>query len=119
MAGIGQAAAPGADVALLVAADPIPVDLDFAIPLGLIVSELVSLAVQEDGMNAILVAFHRDVAGHTALLTVTADGAALPVSIGPGSRIIAGLLRQLGGRMELASKDSRSLSIGVPIPEVT
>lgn len=117
--GIGQAAAPDAGVAVEVAADPIPVDLDFAIPLGLIVSELVSLAVQEDGMNAILVAFHRDVAGHTALLTVTADGAALPVSIGPGSRIIAGLLRQLGGRMELASKDSRSLSIGVPIPEVT
>ena len=117
--GIGQAAAPGAGVAVEVAADPIPVDLDFAIPLGLIVSELVSLAVQQDGMNGLLVAFRRDVAGHNALLTVTADGAALPTSIGTGSRIIAGLLRQLGGRMELASEGNRSVSIGVPIPEVT
>ncbi|RYJ03810.1 MAG: hypothetical protein EON47_02725 [Acetobacteraceae bacterium] len=115
---IGRAAAPDAGVTLEVAADPVPVDLDFAIPLGLIVSELVSLAVQQDGVQSVLVAFRQDVAGgRTATLTVTGDGAQAAAETVPGNRLIAGLLRQLGGRLD-ASFGAVGIGIGLPIPEV-
>ncbi|MFC7689157.1 MASE4 domain-containing protein [Paeniroseomonas aquatica] len=50
VAEIRRAALPGCTVEVL--ADPVAVDLDFAIPLGLIVTELVAQAVRQEGSAA-------------------------------------------------------------------
>lgn len=125
VAGIGQAAAPG--MAVAVAADPVPVDLDFAIPLGLIVAELVAQAVQRAGVRSVAVTFRRDAAGRGARLTVTGVGTGVgtgagtagPAAARPAGWLVTGLLRQLDGRIELPAPGETGVGIDLPLPEVT
>ncbi|MDN3567770.1 histidine kinase dimerization/phosphoacceptor domain -containing protein [Paeniroseomonas aquatica] len=114
VAEIRRAALPGCTVEVL--ADPVAVDLDFAIPLGLIVTELVAQAVRQEGVGRVAVAFRRE-AGDAARLTVSDDGPAAPGDLAAGNRLIAGLTRQLGGRIGITREGGTRIGIDLPIPE--
>ncbi len=91
-------------------ADPIKVDLDFAIPLGLVVTELVTNALKHafSGQpGRIMIGLERDAVG-TVTLRLSDDGIGLPApspsthdmpSTGLGMKIITGLLGQMGGEL--------------------
>ncbi len=103
-----------------VEAEPVWVDLDFAIPAGLITTELVTNAMKHARASAVTVEFRRLGQG-TAFLCVsdddpdTADGHR-GIKSGTGSRIVAGLVRQLGGRMEVFQLNGTRVEIVVPLP---
>ena len=97
-----------------------PVEIDFAIPCGLIVHELVS--------NALLHAFPAGragtiwVEGRTALedrfvLAVRDDGAGLPATVDPfhpqslGMQLVTSLAAQLGGQLSLAREGGTAFSL--------
>lgn len=92
-------------VRLSVEAAPLRVGLDFAIPLGLVVTELVTNALKHafpTGPGEVLVAL-RQAADGSVSLTVADDGS--PVADGDdrgrsvGTTIVEALVGQLGGRM--------------------
>lgn len=102
-----RAAGNAPSVAIEVSAGPIKVDLDFAIPLGLIVTELVTNALKHAFLGVpgrITVALEEDGEG-TLTLLVADDGKGLPAdggysqNTGLGMKIVAGLLDQIGGRL--------------------
>ena len=104
-------AAPG--VSLSVQADPLDVGLDFAIPLGLLVTELVTNALKHafpGGEGHIAVGLTRNPDG-TFALVVADDGTGYDGDAGPlgastsglGSKIITGLVSQLKGTMNIQS----------------
>ncbi len=91
-------------------ADPIKVDLDFAIPLGLVVTELVTNALKHafaGQPGCIVIGLKKDDVG-TVTLRLSDDGIGLPKpssaseaapSTGLGMKIIAGLLGQMRGEL--------------------
>jgi PAS domain S-box-containing protein len=93
-----------------VRADPIKVDLDFAIPLGLVVTELVTNALKHafgGRPGRIMIGLEKDAAG-TVTLRLSDDGMGMPKpsagngvapSMGLGMKIIAGLLGQMRGEL--------------------
>jgi len=100
MEGIG-----GRDISLSVRAIPLDVDLDFAIPLGLLVTELVTNSLKHafpDGKGKIDVALNRLPDGTLALI-VSDDGAGYDIleaaqkdrAAGLGTALIDGLVSQL------------------------
>jgi len=104
-------AAPG--VSLSVQADPLDVGLDFAIPLGLLVTELVTNALKHafpGGEGHVAVGLTRNPDG-TFALVVADDGTGYDGDAGPlgastsglGSKIITGLVSQLKGTMNIQS----------------
>jgi two-component sensor histidine kinase len=100
------------DVALDVRAAPLDVGLDFGIPLGLLVTELVTNSLKHafpEGSGAIEVSLDRKADG-AVVLVVADDGVGLPSAPSPnakgsrrslGARIIDGLVSQLGGVMKV------------------
>ncbi|MFC7689158.1 hypothetical protein ACFQY5_05430 [Paeniroseomonas aquatica] len=62
------------------------------------------------------VAFRRE-AGDAARLTVSDDGPAAPGDLAAGNRLIAGLTRQLGGRIGITREGGTRIGIDLPIPE--
>lgn len=88
--------------------EKIPLDIDTAIPLGLILNELISNALKHafpnDRKGTVRITGH--LAGEALMLTVSDDGAGFP----PGSdwrateslglRLVTGLVDQLGGTIE-------------------
>ena len=103
-----------------VTAEPLPVNLDTAIPLGLIITELVSEASRAPQVRTVSVDFRQAGLG-TALLAVVNDAAepATPDAQPPGigSRLVAGLTRQLGGSMNILSGRGTRVEILIPSPE--
>jgi len=95
-------------VSFEVSSDRIKVDLDFAISLGLIVTELVTNALKHafcGRSGKINVDLTKDENG-TLTLTVADDGIGRPTKVGAeagkaglGMQIVAGLLRQIRGEM--------------------
>lgn len=92
-------------VSVAVEAEAIKVDLDFAIPFGLIVTELVTNAFKHaypSGAGVVTVTLLKDEAGKI-LLTVSDDGVALESGVGQrglGMKIVTGLLQQMRGSLE-------------------
>lgn len=94
-------------IAITAEADPLQTDLDFAGPLGLLVTELVAAGFEHFGSDqhgVIHVALHRESAS-TLLLEVNdtarrASDAPDALSSGPRSRIVAALVAQLSGTLE-------------------
>jgi len=98
------------------------VGLDFAIPLGLIVTELVTGALEAGaGGGVVSVAFHRVDEGE-ARLRVTGPGgpggglADTPAAPTLGQSIVDGLVRQLGGRQVRSPVPTFADDIYLPLP---
>jgi two-component sensor histidine kinase len=118
-AGLGAA---DRGIVLVIDIDPVMVNLDLAIPLGLITTELVSNAIKYAGASLVSVTFKR--AGHaSAVLAVgddgkgaAPDGADVVMRAGAGGRIIAGLARQLDGRIGVFHEHGTRVEITMPLP---
>jgi two-component sensor histidine kinase len=113
---------------LSVAAIPLDVGLDFAIPLGLLVTELVTNALKHafpDGTGNVSVILERGGYGEIVLV-VSDDGRGMAVGnassssskAGLGTGIIAGLVAQLEGTMTTQSENGTRIEIRVAEPEL-
>jgi PAS domain S-box-containing protein len=100
-------------IQLSIDVDEIPVPLDFAIPLGLLVNELVSNCIKHGlphGRRGKISVSARIVPG-AVRFTIHDDGAGLPndfdakKSSSMGLKLAASLTHQLGGRLEFSSKE--------------
>jgi PAS domain S-box-containing protein len=114
---------------LSVMAIPLDVGLDFAIPLGLLVTELVTNALKHafpDGTGNVSVILERGADGQI-ILVVSDDGQGQAVGkislrsskAGLGTGIIAGLVAQLEGTMTTRSEKGTRTEIRVAEPELT
>ncbi len=104
-------------------AEPVMVNLDYAIPIGLLTTELLTNAIRHAGAGAIAVSFRRPDAG-SAALEVEDDGEDSAVGglllaghAGTGGRIIEGLTHQLDGQMEVNHDRGLRVKILFPLPE--
>lgn len=110
-------------IQLKVEAAPLEVGLDFAIPLGLLVTELVTNALKHafpTGTGRIDVLLERSEDGQVALI-VADNGQGYRIdeaaaSAGLGARIIKGLVAQLGGTMTMQAENGTRCEIRVPTP---
>jgi len=112
-----------AQVGLAFDADPgVVLDIDTAIPLGLILAELVSNGLKHafpDGRTATLtVGLHADAA--SVILTVRDDGVGLPGSFdlptagSLGLQLVGDLTEQLGGTVTIDQRGGTALQIHIP-----
>ena len=111
---------------LEVRAKPIQVGLDFAIPLGLVVTELVTNSLKHafpDGKGHIEVDLDCDEAGRVTLVVADngrgqSDGAqaAKPAL---GTRVIEGLVAQLGGKLTVHNQNGSRSELTLPAPGVS
>jgi PAS domain S-box-containing protein len=105
--------------------DPVLVDIDTAVPLGLIMNELLSNALKHavsDRQQAhVGVAFRRKDGGIE--FVVTDDGCGLPEGFridavrSLGLRIVTALVGQVGGRLSLRSGPGTTATVWVPIAQ--
>jgi PAS domain S-box-containing protein len=111
------------DIALSVEAAPLKVGLDFAIPLGLLVTELVTNSMKHafaDRAGRITVALEPAGPGEV-VLRVTDDGRGYdPAAPGPstsvGTKIIEGLVRQLSGVLSVTADHGTQTVVRLPAP---
>jgi two-component sensor histidine kinase len=106
-------------ITLAAQADPLPADLDFAGPLGLLVTELVTAAFArfgEDGRGEINVSVRRgDVA---QLVLIVSDNAPADDDGDAGqSRILRALVGQLRGEASLTREDGTTVTVVMPDPD--
>jgi PAS domain S-box-containing protein len=121
----------GAERSIKLSVDAIPLDvgLDFAIPLGLLVTELVTNSLKHafpDGTGNVSIVLERGDDGQIILIVFDdgqgqAAGAASPGSseAGLGTGIIAGLVAQLEGTMTTRSESGTRTEIRVAEPVLT
>lgn len=105
--------------------DPMPLDLDRALPCGLIVSELVSNALRHafpgSRSGLVTVTMSRETDGH-AMIEVADDGVGLPPGFDPagasslGMQLILGLAAQLGGEARFSAERPFKCRIDFPLP---
>jgi PAS domain S-box-containing protein len=110
----------GTAVSLAVDAVPLKVDLDFAIPLGMIVTELVTNSLKHafgDGGGKISVALGPNADGFV-VLTVSDDGcgqketdARTPDGAAIGFKIVKGLVRQIGGTISVRNHEGTTTEV--------
>ena len=126
MANIMGGTAP-AGITLNVEACPLVVDLDYAVPLGLLVTEIVTNSLKHafsDGNGEIAVAL-RSMSGDRVGLTVTdngqshADNADAPPKAGSGTNIVRKLVAQLSGEMTIRRDGGTTTDIVMPLPVLT
>jgi PAS domain S-box-containing protein len=116
----------GRGVALEIRSAPLRVGLDFAIPLGLLVTELVTNSLKHafpEGGGVIEVDLQPD-AGDQLVLSVRDDGvgydtAAKPGPASLGGTIIDGLVRQLRGVMTVSAGAGTCTVVRLPAPEAS
>ena len=111
-------------VRLWVYAMPLMVTLDFAIPLGLLVTELVTNSLKHASTQdncVISVALHGKSATEV-VLTVSDDGHSSSVTVSPASnemggrmRIVRGLVGQLDGVMNVSDNDGCRTEVTLPV----
>ncbi len=103
-------------------AAPIRVNLDFAIPVGLLTTELLSNTAKRPQATQVRVSFQHSAAGQ-AVLAVEDNGDGEPPGLAPAEyggtrgRIIEGLTRQLGGRMDIMRGNGMGVRIYLPLPD--
>jgi PAS domain S-box-containing protein len=109
-------------VTLWVDACTLDVGLDFAVPLGLLVTELVTNSLKHafpGGTGSISVILRREMDQHL-ILTVSDNGIGQtsgdPADAGLGTRIITSLVRQLEGTMTVRTADGMTTDIRLPVP---
>jgi two-component sensor histidine kinase len=106
-------------------AAPIRVNLDFAIPVGLLTTELLSNTAKRAQATEVRVSFQCDAAGHAILTVEDNGGSESPDKLrlaedggSTGERIIEGLTRQLEGRMDIMRDNGTRVRILLPLPEL-
>lgn len=119
---IAASGAPG--VTCTVEADDLPLRTDQAIPIALIVTELISNALEHGfagrGTGTIRVGLRRD--GESLRLSVSDDGRGLPADFPTGTpqslglQIVRSLVTQLDGRFELVTDRGTVARILIPAP---
>jgi two-component sensor histidine kinase len=110
-------------VSLSVEASRLDVGLDFAIPLGLLVTELVTNSLKHafpDGIGKIAVALRKEADGHV-VLCVSDDGRRASTSTDGARRsfglsLVGGLVEQLQGTMTVRTDPGTSTEIRIPPP---
>lgn len=108
-------------IALTVRAQPLRAGLDFAIPLGLLVTELVTHSMKHalpDDTGAIEVSLEIEASGHV-LLQVSHDRqgvAGAPDAGSLGANIVEGLVRQLRGELTVGSEGGVRTRVRLPAP---
>jgi len=97
------------DVSVTVKADDISLASERAVPIGLIVNELVTNSIKYafEGRSggSIIVELTAGARGGRAIVQVTDDGSGIPegAETGTGTRLLQSLIRQIGGEMEQTS----------------
>jgi two-component system, sensor histidine kinase PdtaS len=105
-------------LSIRVEADPLRCDLDTAIPLGVLVHEIVTNSVKhafpDHRPGRIDLSFRR--AGDTVRLVVVDDGIGDASSSqgGIGKQLIQGLSQQLSGRLTVTNLDGTTVTIEMP-----
>ena len=117
VAGAGDSA-----VRLVVEAEPVDVDLDFAVPVGLLVTELVTNSLRHafpEGQGTIRVSLARQAPGEV-VLTVADDGRGATAADRPGvgSTIVQGLAKQLSAKLSVVDKRGHTTIMVMPEPEI-
>jgi two-component sensor histidine kinase len=113
----------GTGISLSVRAAPLRVGLDFAIPLGLLVTELVTNSMKhafDDGSGAIEVTLD-EAEDHQLVLQVADDGrgydpAEASAAASLGGSIIEGLVQQLRGEMTVMTDGGVRTVVRLPAP---
>lgn len=118
-----------ADIHLTVDAAPLDVGLDFAVPMGLLVTELVTNALKHafpDRAGNVSVSLRRGEDGKVTLVVADdgqgqapPDASASQSRPGLGTGIIAGLVEQLGGTMTTRSDNGMRTEIRVREPRLS
>lgn len=114
------------DCAIRVTApEAVPIATDRAIPVALVVNELVTNAVKygagADGPSRVEVRLERDGGSDEVILSVSDDGAGLPPGFDPattpglGMRIVTAFAQQLGARLEFGPR-ARGTEFALRIP---
>jgi PAS domain S-box-containing protein len=119
--------AGGNGIRLTVQAYPLNVGLDFGIPLGLLVTEMVTNALKHafpDGAGDICVVLRPGDAGKVALIVSDngqgQDHAPIDrISAGLGTTIIKSLVAQLQGDMIVRHDAGTTIEIALPLPETS
>ena len=114
--------APGRHIEVELHIDDVPLTVDRAVPLGLILTETVTNCFKHAFANRIrgLIEVTFRVDGGVAELTVRDDGAArspAPASTGLGSRIVQMLARQIDGVVTTAETNGRRVRIIAPLAD--
>jgi two-component sensor histidine kinase len=112
-------------IRMTVDACPLKVGLDFAVPLGMVVTEIVTNSLKHafpEGAGEVAVTL-RPGAGDRVVLTVADNGRgqavapAGPERTGLGSSIVRKLVAQLAGEMNVRYEFGTITEISVPLPE--
>jgi two-component sensor histidine kinase len=119
---LASTGAPGGNVALAVDVEAVPLDLDIAIPCGLILNELVTNAIKHafpDGRRGTVRVGFTSSAGH-ATLCVSDDGVGLlPAGRVDGRatlglRLVHALVHQLEGRLQIDGSSGTRVTLAFP-----
>jgi two-component sensor histidine kinase len=109
-----------------VEAEPLVLDIDRAIPLGLVVNELVTNSIKHafpDGAKGnIIVQLTKGGAGEVLRLSIGDDGRGMEKKDGNegdglGMRLVEGLMQQVGGTIEIKNEPGARYEISVPAGE--
>lgn len=109
----------GRAIALRVRAQPVVIELDKAVPFGLIVNELVTNALKhafpDDRPGTISVDFARE--GGAYVLQVSDDGVGDPAVNRASGRpkLVEIMVRQMGGRIEIRREEGFGVRITIPV----
>ncbi len=114
----------GHDVEVAYDLEAIEVDREHALPLGLITNEVVSNAIKhafpEGRKGKLTISFRKLEDGHNAELKLADDGVGYDpaqASKGMGSKLLAGLVAQIGGSFELTFDHGTAFELRFPLPE--
>jgi two-component sensor histidine kinase len=116
-ANLTTASGGGTEVVAVADPEPLPVTLDFAVPLGLLVTELVSATLNEvTGAGRVEISMRTDAAGILKLTVTQPQSQAGEAAAGMDKRIVNALVAQLEGEMNVSNCGS-IVAVVMPYPD--